>query len=284
MKTRSWLLIGGLLLTWPLVYLAHARVDQPGPLDRVVLIVTGPIAEVLHRASATFSDWWAERRSLATARQDAYDTWQENRRLRLDLMRLKSRLRRSDRLERLLKLRQASPAVAWVSGEIVFAGIGRDFPRLVASVGREDGVRVGDLVVDDRGVLGRVRQVAGGSSEVMPLTHPRSAIGFEGSRSGSIGMIQGDGSGGLVCIGADPSTPPEEGEMLLTRSLESPLPDGLPIGRVIWLETEPGEGRLLVGVEPVRHPREADVLMVATDPRPYQGFRPVPPRALGQVP
>ena len=281
---RSWLALGLLVLAWPLVYLAHSRPGQPGPLDRLVLMVTGPIASGMHSASGGISDWWAERRSLATARQDAYDTWQENRRLRLDIMRLKSRLRRSGRLERLLQLKHASPAVAWVSGEIVFAGIGRDYPRLVASVGRDDGVRVGDLVIDDRGVLGRIRQVTGGSSEVMPLTHPRSAIGFEGSRSGSIGMIQGDGSGGLVCIGADPSTPPEEGEMLVTRSLESPLPDGLPIGRVIWLETEPGEGRLLVGVEPVRHPREADLLMVATDPRPFQGFRPVSPQALGKVP
>ena len=284
MKTRSWVILGFLILAWPVVYLAHVRAEQPGPLDRIVLVVTGPIAKGLHWSHAMVADWWAERRSLATARQDAYDTWQENRRLRLDLMRLKARLRRSDRLERLLQLKQASPAVAWVSGEIVFAGIGEDFPRLVASVGRDHGVRVGDLVVDDRGVLGRIRQVTVGSSEVMPLTHPRSAIGFEGARSGSIGMIHGDGSGGLVCIGADPSTPPEQGEMLVTRSLESPLPEGLPIGRVIWLEMEPGEGRLLVGVEPIRHPREADLLMVATDPRPFQGFRPVPPRVLGQVP
>lgn len=284
MRTRSWFAVAVLLLAWPVVYLAHARSEAPGSLDRLTLAVTGPVATGMHWAIGGLSDWWAERRSLSTARRDAYDTWQENRELRLKLMRLRARVRRTYRLERLLQLKQAAPDVHWVAGEVIFAGAGQNFPRLVASFGRDHGVRIGDLVVDDRGVLGRVREVAGLSSEVLPLTHPRSAIGYEGERSGSVGMVQGDGSGGLVSVGADPSRPPDLGEVLLTRSLESPLPDGLPIGRVIWLETEPGEGRLLVGVEPERRVREADMLLVATDPRPDEGFRRLAPRALGKVP
>jgi len=75
------------------------------------------------------------------------------------------------------------------------------------------------------------------------------------------------------------------GELLISRTLESPLPEGLPIGHVRSLETEETTGRLLVWIDIIRPPLQVSSTLVAVDPgRPDDTFRAVEPVPLGQVP
>ncbi len=275
----------GLVVLWPIVYLAHADRNDPGPLDRLVLAVTSPIFNAYAAINARAADAWAERRSLATARQDYYDLWQDHRRLRLENMTLRARLEAVERLEGLVGLRRRFEQHEWAAGRVIAIGAGQVAPILTVDAGDESRVKPGDLAIDDLGVVGRVRSVQPGACEILPLTDPMSLVGFRGEISGAAGMINGDGSGGLVAVGVDPGQPPAIGELLVSRTLESPLPEGLPVGHVRSLETEETTGRLLVWITPVRSPRQVGPVLIAVDPeRPDDTFRRVEPLPLGQVP
>ena len=101
-QLRSWTIVLVLVVFWPIVYLAHADRQDPGPLDRLVLMVTAPVFNAFSGINATVADAWAERQNLATARQDYFDLWQEHRRLRLENMTLRARLDAVERLESLV--------------------------------------------------------------------------------------------------------------------------------------------------------------------------------------
>ena len=284
-QLRSWAVVLGLVVLWPVIYLAHANRQDPGPLDRFLLSATAPIFEVMGSINATLSDAWAERSSLATARIDYYDLWHEHRALRLENMTLRARLDSIERLDGLLKLRQRHEHHHWVAGRVIAVGAGRIAPILTIDAGSAQGLKVGDLAADDLGVVGRVRSVEEQSAELLPITDPLSLVGFRGEVSGAVGMISGDGSGGLVAAGVDPGRPPMVGELLISRTLESPLPEGLPIGHVRSLETEETTGRLLVWIDIIRPPLQVSSTLVAVDPgRPDDTFRAVEPVPLGQVP
>ncbi len=284
-QLRSWTVVLVLVVFWPIVYLAHADRQDPGPLDRLVLMVTAPVFNAFSGLNATVADAWAERQNLATARQDYFDLWQEHRRLRLENMTLRARLDAVERLESLVGLRKRFEHHEWAAGRVIAVGAGRVAPILTVDAGDESRVKAGDLAVDDMGVVGRVRSVLEGACEVLPITDPMSLVGFRGEISGAVGMINGDGSGGLVAVGVDPGHPPVIGEPLVSRTLESPLPEGIPIGHVRLLETEETTGRLLVWITPVRSPRQVGPMLIAVDPeRPDDTFRKVEPLPLGQVP
>ena len=196
-------------------------------------------------------------------RQDYFDLWQEHRRLRLENMTLKARLDAVERLEALVGLRKRFEHHEWAAARVIAVGAGGVAPILTVDAGDESRVKVGDLAVDDRGVVGRVRSVSEGASEILPITDPMSLVGFRGEISGAVGMINGDGSGGLVAVGVDPGYPPVVGEPLLSRTLESTLPEGIPIGHVRLLETEETTGRLLVWITPIRPLRQVGPMLIA---------------------
>jgi rod shape-determining protein MreC len=275
----------GLVVLWPVVYLAHSNRRDPGPLDRLALTLTAPALKALSSLNDGVADYWAEHRALTMARQDYFDLWHDYRALRLENMTLRARLTAVERLEGLLDIRSRSEHHQWAAGRLIAVGAGQVAPILSVDVGAAAGVKVGDLAIDDRGVVGRIRSVRPEAAEILPLTDPMSLVGFRGAISGAVGMINGDGSGGLVAIGVDPGQPPLIGEALVSRTLESPLPEGIPIGFVRALETEETTGRLLVWADPVRPVRQVGPMLIAIDPkRPKDTFSAVEARPLGEVP
>jgi rod shape-determining protein MreC len=278
-------IVGVLVMFWPLVYFAHANRAKPGPLDRLALTLTAPIYHAMEGAVGLAADSWRERRGLRYARREYQHLWRRHQSLRLELLKTRTMVGETARLEGLLNLRDRFAKRVWVGARVIGIGAGRVAPMLTLSAGRDAGIQLGDLVIDDRGVLGRVRVLGATAARVLPITDPRSSVGFKGELSGAVGMVQGDGSGGLVAVGVDPSRPPEQGELLRSRTLESPLPAGVPVGYVRLVEREPQTGRMLVWIDPMRPVREVGPVLVATDKtRQEGGYRRVPPAPLGQVP
>jgi rod shape-determining protein MreC len=109
--------------------------------------------------------------------------------------------------------------------------------------GSVNGVAVGDPVVGDAGLVGRVVQVTSTTSTVLMLTDPSSTVGVRIPKSGQVGAAVGQGTGRSLAINlVVPGTHIRRGAVLVTSGLQGELfPPGLPVARVTQVSNPSGD-------------------------------------------
>jgi rod shape-determining protein MreC len=142
----------------------------------------------------------------------------------------------NDRLRKLLSARERTGNRA-ILGTVLYESRDRFSHKLVLHVGSEEGVRTGNPVIDDIGVVGQVTRVFRDTSEVTLLTDKDQSIPIQIVRNGLRGVAFG---------GADPGTldlrfmaanaDVENGDVAVTSGLDGIYPQGLPVGKVEIVE------------------------------------------------
>jgi rod shape-determining protein MreC len=124
--------------------------------------------------------------------------------------------------------------------------IARDPSGVLMSVllgaGSDDGVRVGQIVVSQQGVVGRVAEVGPAYSKVLLVTDPASSVSalIQGSRA--TGIVRGQYGDTLVMDWILQTEQVAVGDVVITaglavgEELRSLYPKGLVLGRVVALE------------------------------------------------
>lgn len=113
---------------------------------------------------------------------------------------------------------------------------------VVLGSGATEGITVGDVVVSDQGVVGRVSQVGPGYSKVLLITDPGSAVSAIVQGSRATGIVRGQYGDTLVMEWILQTEPVEIGDVVITaglsdgKDLRSLYPKGLVIGKVVALE------------------------------------------------
>ena len=130
----------------------------------------------------------------------------ENSKLRTELIEMRRLAEESGRYQRLLGLRDVTPAET-IAARVIAVDASPDFRVARVEIDRGDGmVRRGMPVLTPEGVVGRINRVSGKSSDVMLLVDPRSAIDVLIPRTGGRGILRG--KSGRTGTGAASSTSP----------------------------------------------------------------------------
>lgn len=160
----------------------------------------------------------------------------ENRRLKAEIAELKSW--RDDavalknvngRYEAMLGLR-TEPAVAMVAARAISDARGPFNRAKLLDAGSSKGVRVGNPVLNEDGLVGRITGVSGGVSRMVMLTDVASRTPVLIDRTDARALLTGDGSGNprLEFVRGTGSVQP--GDRILTSGDGGGLPRGIPIG------------------------------------------------------
>lgn len=116
--------------------------------------------------------------------------------------------------------------------------------RVQLNVGTRAGVNPGDPVVAPHGLVGQVVESAANLCYVNLITHPKFSVGVRVSRGTSqqIGLLRGRGDALLVLElpSADADAQPEDA--LITGGLSAIYPEGLLIGKITEIWTDPSFG------------------------------------------
>jgi len=162
----------------------------------------------------------------------------ENRRLRRELAEMSAW--RDDalalknlnaRYEQLLGL-QTEPPIAMTAGRAITDARGPFARSRLLSVGAGKGVRVGNPVLSEHGLVGRISGVSGAHSRMVLLTDVASRIPVMVERTDARAMLTGDGSRSprLDYVRGQGSV--QEGDRILTSGDGGGFPRGLPVGVV----------------------------------------------------
>jgi rod shape-determining protein MreC len=139
---------------------------------------------------------------------------------------------------------------------------------IVINKGSQQGVVVGQPIVDAEGVMGQVVHVAPYTSTAMLITDPSHAIPVADNRNGLRAIAMGTGSADRLDIPHLPlNADIKEGDLLVTSGLGGRFPPGYPVAIVEKVERNPGQAFSDVTARPTAHLEQSrEVLLVWTPP------------------
>lgn len=276
-----------------IVYLALAAIlmvldHRSGYLDDLRR-ASGLLVEPAYRVAALPADV-ARAARLAVVSQDHLA--RENRELRDALLLAQARLNRLDalvaqnaRLKDLLDA-QNTLGLSVQLARLIDVDLDPFRPRVVLNVGSNQGVTVGQPVIDAHGVMGQVIEVLGNTSVAMLITDPTHAIPVVVERSGLRTIAYGTGAIDSLELPNIPiSADVQVGDRLLTSGLGGRFPAGFPVGEVASIKPDrSGMFAAALARPSAALDRSGEVLLLQDQPEPYGAPAPIdemgPPRSL----
>lgn len=166
---------------------------------------------------------------------------EESRRRQLETANLLLRQRHLEqeniRLRALLDMRVRQPVEGRIA-EILYATRDPFSRRVIIDKGLQHGIKAGQAVVDDIGVIGQVVRVFPLTSEVLLLTDKDQAIPVEVQRNGLRAILAGAGAGAMELRFQAANTEVQVGDILVTSGLDGVYLPGLPVAKVVKVERD----------------------------------------------
>jgi rod shape-determining protein MreC len=170
----------------------------------------------------------------------------ENKRLQGEASILKRRLDQleeqaleTQRLQRLLAMRQAVPA-EFLAARVVGKDSTNWFKTILLDRGSRDGVRRNQPVLAPDGLVGRVVDVTPTSARVQLLTDPVNAIGGLIQRTRVTGIVSGNLGAGARVRYLPLMADVVGGDEMVTSGMGGVFPKGIPIGWITAVERRSG--------------------------------------------
>ncbi|UCF37943.1 MAG: rod shape-determining protein MreC [Acidobacteriota bacterium] len=228
-------LVGLLLLVILNLFLLSVQVrTQDGQLllRATGLLAITPVVAIIHAVSSGVSGTVRNIADFRTIRESHRTLTTENRRLKLEIARLRAlelAVGREKRNSRLLEYYSFETLPA----AILMRRIPSLADHLVINAGTRDGIDLDSAVITPEGIVGRVLVASAISSEVELLVDVNAAAGavLDGSRI--MGVVQGDGTGLLRLNFISSTENVEPGELVVSSGTDRIYPKGLPIGTVV---------------------------------------------------
>ncbi len=236
------------------------KAEAYGATRRASDTVLAPVGDVL----AAPGRWTGA--GVDTVR-DYFGAASENRQLKAELREMRQwrdvaiALKNENERYRTVLGLKTDPPIPMVAARIVTDSRGPFADTRLANAGSERGVKAGNPVMSENGLVGRVIGVTSGASRVLLLTDIASRTPVMIDRTNARAILTGDGGPNPRLDYLRGRDPIREGDRLLTSGDGGVLPRGLPVGTAT--RGLPGRDRLrahpaLPGLPPGREPEAAE--------------------------
>jgi rod shape-determining protein MreC len=228
---RRYLIVSGFLLLLIVVQFRNPQIT--GPYRGLLGNLLNPFVYLINVASKSVSNVWGNYIFLVNVEEENTVLRGEVDRLNLENSILSEKLTQLDNLNKLLQFRDvydfntiAANVIGWnIDGYISYFTIDR---------GERDGIMVNDPVVSAGGLVGKVARTYFGTSQVVALYYHDFSVSVLNSRTRVVGILKGDGHGGLYVDYYDRLDDVRIGDKLVTSglSVSQIYPKGISVGVV----------------------------------------------------
>ena len=261
-----------------LLMVLDARFRYAEPLRQVLALAAYPMQQLATAPVTAFADLSEFFASRAVLQQENAALRAERLKRAPDLLTLEALKAENAALRSTLAARPKAPQEA-IFAEVVYAG--RDpFARTVmVDKGSQQGVKLGQPVIDASGVLGQVTRVHPLLAEVTLVVDKDHPVPVQVVRNGLRGIVYGSGDGATLELRhMATNSDIEVGDVLVTSGIDEVYPSGLPVARVVQVERDAALAFAKVVCEPsagVQEHRQVLVLDRASQvPPPPQVAKP----------
>lgn len=168
-------------------------------------------------------------------------------------------------LNRLRELLNASRLLdeGVVVTEMVAASPNPDNQYIQIDKGLNDGVYLGQAVLDAHGLMGQVISANDLTSRVLLISDSRHAVPVQINRNGLRAIAYGVGAVNYLELGSVPATYDiKVGDLLVSSGLGGRFPEGYPVGRVSDILIKPGESFAQVRLTPEAQLNRSKLLLI----------------------
>lgn len=122
---------------------------------------------------------------------------------------------------------------------------------MVIDKGENDGVAIGQTVLDEHGILGQVLNVYPKTSRIILLSDEQQSVAVVVKRTGQRAIVSGTGNPQYLSLDyIFKATDVRIGDELISSGLGGRVPAGFPVGRVAKIESEQAGGYAKILVKP----------------------------------
>lgn len=138
--------------------------------------------------------------------------------------------------------------------------------QVILNKGSDDGVYIGQPLIDADGLMGQVVEVGASQSRVLLITDTTHSLPVQVNRNGVRAIAEGSGElGALEIHHVSATTDIREGDLLVSSGLGGRFPVGYPVAEVTEIERDPGQPFARVVARPAAAlDRTRHVLLVFT--------------------
>ncbi|XGV85953.1 MAG: rod shape-determining protein MreC [Limnothrix sp. BL-A-16] len=144
---------------------------------------------------------------------------------------------RNAQLQTLLNYRKTLP-VEGIASPVIGRSADRWWQQITLGRGTADGIQQGAIVMAPGGVVGRVTAVTPHTSRVLLVSDPGSRIGISVTRSRYMGYLRGKSDRTATVEFFDKLPDVKPGDAIVTSAYSQFFPAGLPIGRIVAIDTK----------------------------------------------
>jgi rod shape-determining protein MreC len=241
---RSRLVLGVLLLIAIALITLDFRDGGASPPRNVGAGIFGPIERVAHDVTDPVASLFDSISGGPSAQSTIANLQRENADLRAQLSSAQLSQTARQQLAQLLQLDAGGYRI--VAANVIAAG-GEYADTVTLDVGRNDGIKPHETVLNGSGFVGIVTQVSADTSTVLLAGDASSAIGIQVQGSGEIGAVTGtgksmSGSPMLRLTLFDANTVLEPGQQVDTYASVGDQPEvpGVPVGTIVSVRPSPG--------------------------------------------
>ncbi len=208
----------------------------------VLSILVSPI----QRVAAWPGDLWHLVGDLYVTQSRQHSLIAENEGLNLQhqldaaqLLQLQSLLAENQQLRNLVELPLSKDFTTQLV-EILYAERDVFKRRVLVNKGENANIRIGQVVMDDVGIVGQITRVYPWLSEITLITDKDHAVPIQISRNGLRAIVFGAGDTSQLSLRYMPvSADVQAGDILVTSGIDGIYPPGIPVAKVIKVERDP---------------------------------------------
>jgi rod shape-determining protein MreC len=238
--------------------------------------ILNPVQEGASRALKPVRDLFGWFGDTIAAKGQVEDLRRERDRLRTEVASNDVLAEDYTRLSKLVELQGALGLKDYApkTGRVIFQSPTVWYATIRVDKGSDDGVQVGQPVLNEEALIGRVTQVFGGSAQVTLITDTTTKVPARAGREGVFGIVEPTSAGNptdLVMQFTQPNSKLKQGDRVVTRGTEpqdrgpSLYPVGLPIGDIRRIDNQDTDTQE-VHVRPYADMRSLDFVQILTRP------------------
>ena len=237
-------------------------------LDRVVISLTAPVQSLIEGSVDGVTSVWSDYFYLVGVREENRSLKIQNRKLQREISERSEEIFENQRLRSLLEMKRKTPNVKYLVGDVVAISPSPLFRSIRINQGSSDGLVEGLAVINEAGVVGRVKAVTAQYADIILLVDVNNSLDIVVQRTRARARVRGSGSDKFMGIEVERlarTAMVEPGDILVTSGVGDSFPSGIPVGQVIAVKKSKFGLYQEVKLEPTVDFGKLETVMVVMD-------------------